>query len=312
MLPDIVYHYCNTDTFFKIVENKTLRLSDIEKSNDFLEKNWSIHQCLSHIRNLIEAGKRWETTAGYVLADAVEKEFSKYNRMILACCFSKQRDLLSQWRGYGDNGAGICLGVDAGNAFSKAYQRTRDFFSSKIDVLGDMKNLGYDIIRYDAGELCQIMEKLFDKYLEMVPQTLTMEQAAEKLVRLIYPALPYFKSPAFREELEYRFVYYPNLPAAPYIPELFSEEEFQEKLMLQKNPVEVDRFILQPMNYRERNRNLVSYRDICFNNLSHPFIRNITIGPRCPVDRETLKLFMELNGLHIDINDIYYSEVSYR
>ena len=82
--------------------------------------------------------------------------------------------------------------------------------------------------------------------------------------------------------------------------------------MLQKNPVEVDQFILQPMNYRERNRNLVSYRDICFNNLSHPFIRSITIGPRCPVDRETLKLFMELNGLHIDINDIYYSEVSYR
>lgn len=312
MLPDIVYHYCSTDTFYKIIANKTLRLSDIEKSNDFLEKNWSIHQCISHLRSLQEKGERFESSAAKALTDALEMEFSKYNRMILACCFSKQRDLLSQWRGYGDNGAGICLGVDATNAFSKAYQRTRDFFSKKVDSLGDMKNLGFDTIRYNADEICRITQDLFEMYLRLVPDTLTVWQAAEKMVRLIYPALPYFKSPAFREEAEYRFVYYPELPVAPYKPELFSEEEFQEKLMLQKNPVELDQFILQPMNYRERNRNLVSYRDVFFRNLSQPFIRNITIGPRCPADRETLKLFLELNGFHIDIHDIYYSEVSYR
>lgn len=310
MLPDTVYHYCSTDTFYRIVANKTLRLSDIEKSNDFMEKSWSIHQCISHLRGRISAGE--DRQRGASLVDALEEEFSKYNRMILACCFSKQRDLLSQWRGYGDNGAGICLGVDAANAFSNAHQRTRRFFSNRINFLGDIKNLGFDTIRYDAEELCRITEELFAMYVEMIPNELTPGKAAELMVRLIYPALPFFKSPAFREELEYRFVYYPELPVAPYKPELFSEEEFQEKLMLQKNPMELDRFILQPMNYRERNRNLVSYRDISFQNLPGSFIRSITIGPRCPVDRETLKLFMELNGLHIDIHDIYYSEVSYR
>ena len=50
-LPDVVYHYCSVDTFFQIITNHTLRLSDIEKSNDFMEKKWAIRQCLEHIKN---------------------------------------------------------------------------------------------------------------------------------------------------------------------------------------------------------------------------------------------------------------------
>lgn len=38
-LPDVVYHYCSVETFYQIITNHTLRLSDIEKSNDFMEKN---------------------------------------------------------------------------------------------------------------------------------------------------------------------------------------------------------------------------------------------------------------------------------
>lgn len=45
-LPSVVYHYCSVDTFFQIITNHTIRLSDIEKSNDFMEKKWAIQQCL--------------------------------------------------------------------------------------------------------------------------------------------------------------------------------------------------------------------------------------------------------------------------
>lgn len=33
-----IYHYCSLDTFLKIVQNKSTRLSDIEKSNDYAER----------------------------------------------------------------------------------------------------------------------------------------------------------------------------------------------------------------------------------------------------------------------------------
>ncbi|GMQ62471.1 hypothetical protein [Vallitalea maricola] len=37
---DTVYHYCSVDTFFSIIQNKTIRLSDLNKTNDYMEKRW--------------------------------------------------------------------------------------------------------------------------------------------------------------------------------------------------------------------------------------------------------------------------------
>lgn len=34
------YHYCSEETFNKIISNKTLRLSDMRKSNDFYEMDF--------------------------------------------------------------------------------------------------------------------------------------------------------------------------------------------------------------------------------------------------------------------------------
>ncbi len=36
----IVYHYCSTDVFSKIISGKAIRLSDITKSNDSMEILW--------------------------------------------------------------------------------------------------------------------------------------------------------------------------------------------------------------------------------------------------------------------------------
>ena len=38
--PSTVFHYCSMDTFYAIITNKTLRLSDITKSNDSMEILW--------------------------------------------------------------------------------------------------------------------------------------------------------------------------------------------------------------------------------------------------------------------------------
>lgn len=40
MMENTVYHYCSTDIFQKIVTAKTIRMSDITKSNDSMEIRW--------------------------------------------------------------------------------------------------------------------------------------------------------------------------------------------------------------------------------------------------------------------------------
>lgn len=34
---EVVYHYCSVDTFFNIIKNSSIWLSDIAKSNDYQE-----------------------------------------------------------------------------------------------------------------------------------------------------------------------------------------------------------------------------------------------------------------------------------
>lgn len=34
------YHYCSLDTFIAIISNKSLRLCDLSKTNDYMERKW--------------------------------------------------------------------------------------------------------------------------------------------------------------------------------------------------------------------------------------------------------------------------------
>ncbi|MDY4483031.1 MAG: DUF2971 domain-containing protein [Butyricicoccus porcorum] len=313
-LPNVVYHYCTVETFFHIISNHTLRLSDIEKSNDFMEKKWAIRQCLQHIENNL-SNPAYPCAEQPELASALlaemKRQFHDYNTMILAACFSSRRDLLSQWRGYGDNGYGVCIGVASGTEFREAFRRAERYLILKGSC-SLPSGLLFHSIKYSTKEIEATCMRLFCIYMRWLPLRTSVETAAAELVRMMYPALPFFKSSAFSEEAEWRCVYYPELPAPPYETETFDEARFQQLLSAQMVEQELDNFRMQPLGYRLRQNNLVPYRDVLFDPPCGPFIQSITIGPKCPLDRETVKLFLERSGIPIDMANIYLSDVSYR
>lgn len=314
-LPDVVYHYCSVDTFFQIVTNHTLRLSDIEKSNDFMEKKWAIQQCLLHIEHNLE-NPAYPCAAQPDLAasllDEMKQQFERYNTMILAACFSSEHDLLSQWRGYGDNGYGVSIGISSGTEFVRAFKRAECYLNIEDRVRTLPTGLLFHNIQYTTEEIENSCMQLFCTYAGWLPLRTSTEEAARELIRIIYPALPFFKSRAFSEEREWRCVYYPELPAPPYEPETFDEARFQDLLSAQTLDYELDNFLLQPLGYRLRKCNLVPYRDMSFDPPCGPFIRSVTIGPKCPLDRETVKVFLERSRIPIDMAHIHLSDVSYR
>ncbi len=314
-LPDVVYHYCSVETFFQIITNHTLRLSDIEKSNDFMEKKWAIRQCLGHIKKNLNNPSypccKQPELAARLLA-ALEQQLQEYNTMILAACFSSKRDLLSQWRGYGENGDGVCIGVSSGTEFTAAFHRADRYLGLKGGGQALPSALLFHSVQYTTSQIEHTCMQLFCIYMRWLPLRTSVEDAAAALARILYPALPFFKSSAFSEEAEWRCVYYPELPAPPYINETFDEQRFQKLLSAQMVEQELDHFRMLPLNYRLRKNNLVPYRDIRFDTLDKPFIRSVTIGPKCPLDRETVKLFLERYNVPLDLKNIYLSEVSYR
>lgn len=107
---EIVYHYCSPDAFLAICTTKTLRFSDVFSMNDFTEMHWGFHIWERAAGELLESGKVEQE-----LVDDIHRilHVSGFHAAPLACCFSRNGDLLSQWRAYARDGIGYAIGFSA-------------------------------------------------------------------------------------------------------------------------------------------------------------------------------------------------------
>ncbi|MEQ1687106.1 MAG: DUF2971 domain-containing protein, partial [Sphingopyxis sp.] len=114
---DIIYHYCSASTLIKILENKTIRFTDMNLLNDAEEGFWGY-------KVFIEAANRLLRRVGIpdtipeipeVFIEQLDEIWSRMNFGILSfvSCFSTDGDSLSQWRAYADDGRGFAIGFSA-------------------------------------------------------------------------------------------------------------------------------------------------------------------------------------------------------
>ena len=104
----ILYHYCSNQTFLSIIENVSIRLSSLSLSNDSMEGKL-VTDIVYHLAQ--DDGlqlKDIERLQAYI--NGVEQII-----IGLGLCLSVEGDLLSQWRGYANDGAGVSIG------FSRKY-----------------------------------------------------------------------------------------------------------------------------------------------------------------------------------------------
>ena len=106
--PEALYHYCSTSTFHAVVESKTLRLSSLSLSNDTMEG-----KLVSRTVSRLAAKESMDAAKTLQLQQMLELFDDIFDG--LGFCLSEERDLLSQWRGYAEDGSGVCIG------FSKEY-----------------------------------------------------------------------------------------------------------------------------------------------------------------------------------------------
>jgi hypothetical protein len=130
---------------------------------------------------------------------------------VYCCCFTAVDDDLSQWRGYGDNGRGVCLEFDL------------------AELTGGIYGLGYWVIygsRDDDGDKVAVARELV-YYLHatimgMLPdgaKGIVVDEVREQLTE-IWPTLALaFKHFAFSAEREFRIVY--SEAIGPTIPRSF-------------------------------------------------------------------------------------------
>ena len=290
-IPQILYHYCTTDNFKKIVEEKYIRLSDLMKSNDSMERDY-IYNVFRQVENSIKRieskdqldaqtdllspenrllqaykssfeKKNTENQFGILYEKLVEcKELVCRQSIDLGICLSQEGDLLSQWRAYANNGNGVAIGFNS--KLFEPYNSTINYENRKIR---------FGKVEYDQKSQVNFM---LDKWVESLKSE---ESKINIMFDLIYDAL-YFKHSSFCEEKEWRLT--------------FSEDSKQENMKISL-PIQND-CILMPVQYFAKADMLIPYRDLNFNEFNEP-ICEIILGPKNKNSVSDITAFLEHNNL---------------
>ena len=102
-MPNILYHYCSNSSFINIILSGVIWLSDLSLSNDTEEGRWGIGMTEKYISQHKRDPESFRSFLNYV---------STRERNQFGFCLSEEGDLLSQWRAYGEDGAGLSVGFD--------------------------------------------------------------------------------------------------------------------------------------------------------------------------------------------------------
>jgi hypothetical protein len=306
----IVYYYCSIDTFHTISTKQTIRLSDITKSNDSMEVMWITqyiqevfidvyHRDKTQYFKNIYTEKVFQDLLNHFKSDFFDEDKRIYSHYV--CCFSKKGDLLSQWRGYANDGKGVAIGFDADLLASIGIPEIDDPLSSRILPLRKVEYAE----RSQKQTVAKVALLLVKDLKTIIRKSLIKTQSDVKPASIkpfnmafltLFNEAIFMKSSFFQEEVEYRICHWiGNRNKDPEV----------ERTILRHN-ISFDKF-----NYESRKGKLVSYFDICFKNCTLPFIKEVVIGPKSTINASDVYRFLLNNNILIDTKNIVRSAGSY-
>nr|WP_316622287.1 DUF2971 domain-containing protein [uncultured Ruminococcus sp.] len=307
-IPRTLYHYCSIPTFFNIVKNKSIWLSDISKSNDSLELRWIKEQCRYYILKVwvdyVRSVKESVNDLSLVSFDDFEN-VQKFSELIAkydltkswVFCLTEKKDNLGQWRGYADDGTGVCIG------FKTDFYSMIDAVAHYIDKDAD---LHFRKVRYTKKEI----EDFFYNAAEL--SKIDASMSCQEVIRLLNSAISFtmsnaefFKNDAFKEEKEWRLVY--TMETSDLLKgKVPGMEKFSEKI----TDMSIGNF-----GFSTRRGTIISHIEISLPKLDSVF-SSITIGPKSSLSINDVKLFLLHSGVIKNTENlsikIEKSKVSYR
>ena len=225
-IPPALYHYTDVNGLQGMMSTFNMWLSDAVFLNDPLEGSWVHHRAKALSREALG-----RTPLAEQILQQIEAQLSAPDMRLRSdsadasmfaamenatqpafiASFSENDDLLSQWRGYGDGGAGVSIGFDLNHLDFSSFEVIRD-----DRVIPKVIRVEYDVAVQDT-EIRWIFTEarlLYDKYAESL---LSYPSAIEYLkTRFLHPlreAMYWlrweFKSPHYSEEKEWRIVVNP-------------------------------------------------------------------------------------------------------
>ena len=195
----LYYHYTSINSFNEIVNSKKIWLSDCRFLNDKKEISIAIEKFVSNFND------EEKKILSYVL------DLCNFDKYFCIFSMSKSPRVLSQWRGYGDDGKGICIG------FRKNFLEL--FFSSEKTAYDTfLIHCIYENFDDHIQKIIEDNKKNIDSIVKLYRNSRAINEFSEKirgkyeLFSNIYRELLRIKNPSFKEEQEVRIVRIAPLP----------------------------------------------------------------------------------------------------
>jgi hypothetical protein len=283
---DTLYHYCPVSSFYSIIKNNSIWLSSLSLSNDYMEG-----------RLVEEIFARMLKQSNFSDEDIVPviEALKNLNEIFdgLGFCISEKPDLLSQWRGYADDGKGFSIGFSEKYFHSLTELNNHGYYECALyqvvyeqkdqeklimPIYENINNLirSGKIIRPSKSLLITVDEakRNYERYIESLEEL-------QISIALVLSHLYQLKAKAFEEESEWRIISY-----------LFRNDD--------------------KLNCRVLNNKLIPYREIKMIDVdeNQDKIKIVYIGPKNITPIPVVEQFLEKNGFR-DV-EVIKSSASYR
>jgi len=270
--------------------NDTLELAYVKKEYSNLVRLSVFSFIAYHKKNNIPYDEHRLNTILEVFSDLSDLPMSKS----WVFCLSEKGDLLSQWRGYADDGYGISIGFDR-----KYILKIVDSFLEANFMNSAL--LWFEKINYSQEEMKETIGKLI-KPIEY-GQCETIDEFEDKLtfpLAEVDSMAPFYKSESFKEEKEWRL----SLSS-------FIGTECKYTKLSKETPIAN----LGGFGYRSINKNIVSHFELTLKKFGKA-INKVILGPKCKISIDEMRYYLISKGFLSSVDDksidIINSSSSYR
>jgi len=317
---ETLYQYGNNGRCFGILSDRAVRLCDIRKSNDYDELLIMYPQIFDEILTQYQSAPfpfKYEDLSDMdamsllvsitydVLDDALDAgRFSNF-----VTCFSEAPDILSQWRGYADNGKGCCLGFSM-SALQRYCERSNGVLRlEKVTYVTPAEV--HTLVKENAKKILESLQNLR----QWIVSEMTHDDDAEDtdgllaynfqgmIKSLLVDSLT-FKGCGFEEEKEWRLFLGSQAYKEPdwvlgTDEDMIGPRGFSETLSFLRNRIE----------FNITDDNISPYVPICFDDFDCFPLKEIWLGPKSRISESDLKLYLATKGysnVKISVSSISY------
>ena len=308
----VLYHYASMEKGTSILKHKNIRLSDITKSNDVKEmsiffpdlfdemlKNYDEHNGFSYKFEYKGKGNR-QAFGLFVneLKKKIEKEFEDGSIATFALCLSEEGDLLSQWRGYADDGKGICLGLNVEEILKfVGISSVSGFSLEKVEYLS--KEQIDEWVKNVANQMLGIVEIILGAIEEGNIQYYSAKEFDEDIFNTIYYNILSeveesikFKTEGFKEEKEWRF----------FIKNSLNKDDIKGKKITSIGTLgegarrKTSKYVADNVEFNIKENDMVPFVSLKFEKFHNNLINQVICGPNNKIREKDLELFLRKYG----------------